>query len=82
MKKIPITTVPLAPLPVADFARAVARCPEVVRRRIRSGFIPARLVSPTPPYFIDPAALELFRVSPLAAAARLAPPPSSRRSEV
>lgn len=66
-------------LVVADFARAVDRHPEVVRRAIRARIIPQDMVSPRPPYRLQPAALACFGVTAeQAAARRRLPPPAPR----
>ncbi len=48
------------PLTVSQFAARINRCPEVVRRAIRTRRIPREHVSRRPPYLINPAALAGF----------------------
>lgn len=57
-------------LTVEEFAACVELCPEVVRRKIRSRYIPKESVG-GPPYKIDACALAKFGVSRELAIARL-----------
>lgn len=57
-------------LTVEEFAFCIQRSEEFVRRKIRAQVIPRNLVSGRP-YLINAPALELFRVTPAMAAARL-----------
>lgn len=57
-------------LTVDQFAAAISRSSELVRRKIRGQVIPRKDVS-GPPYLIHPRALALFGVTPEIAAARL-----------
>jgi len=57
-------------LTVEEFAVCVEMCPEVVRRKIRSRYIPKEAVG-GPPYKIDAGALAKFGVSRELAIARL-----------
>jgi len=72
-------------LTVEEFAACVEMCPEVVRRKIRSRYIPRDAVG-GPPYKIDARVLAKFGVSLELAMARLAAlrahslPPSGRQS--
>jgi hypothetical protein len=56
---------------VAQFAIAIGRDPEVVRRKIRSRIIPPSSVEAGPPYRIGIGALKFFNVSLEVAADRL-----------
>ncbi len=57
----------------AQFAVAVQRCPEVVRRWIRANEQGIKRHVSGPPYLIDPAALALFNVTPAVARQLLSP---------
>jgi hypothetical protein len=69
---VPASALP-APIPrltVRQFAAAVDLHEEVVRRKIRIRAIPPALVY-GPPYRLSPRALDIFRVTPQEAIARL-----------